>query len=219
MEEVYSLKSLVSDIYGTSEKMGTTYEANYKELQRIDKIIRRNSDYSQVKGILKENKDKYVALMKDIVFNNDVKSSIEKLNKGKKITYEEIQTIINIYLKHDPKLKNRVDTYNDMHRKLEIAQGKAIGILKGIIEYFTVEELLIVEESIFNDTLSKIVLLTDEYKNQVDSICKDAIEKCEYYNKIDNQIYTHKLINTLIPSIESRRFISQYNKEIKNKEI
>lgn len=214
MKEVYSLRELVKDIYGTSEYKDNSFEANYKELQRIDEVLRQNSDYSQLKGILKENKDKYIGLMKDIVSDSDLKKSIEKLNKGKKVKYEELEHIVNIYLKHNLQLKDRVDRYNDMHRKLEMIQDKEIGLLKGIIEYFTEEELLIVEENIFNDTLKKIELLTDEYKNKVDKICREAIDTCKYYDKIDDQIYTAKLINTLIPSVESKKLMSQYKKLI-----
>ncbi|WP_415339566.1 hypothetical protein, partial [Clostridium perfringens] len=59
MSKVYSLRELTTEIYGTEEG-DNSFESNYKELQRLDKALRKNSDYSNVKGILEENKDKYV---------------------------------------------------------------------------------------------------------------------------------------------------------------
>lgn len=219
MKEVYSLKELVKDIYGVEENvgLGNTFEANYKELQRLDKVIRQNSNYSNLKGILAVNKERYVNFIKDIISNSELKKSVEDLNKGKKISYEKLQAVIEVYLKYNDDLRFRVERYNYMHNQVEIIQGKSIGILKAIIEYFNEEELLLVEEMIFNDTLKKIENVTSEYKRQIEMICNDAIKTCQYYDKIEDRIYISKLMKTLIPSIESKKFMDQYNKEIKKR--
>lgn len=211
MSKVYSLRELTTEIYGTEEG-DNSFESNYKELQRLDKALRKNSDYSNVKGILEENKDKYVDFIKDIL-KEGLGNSLIKCNNGKNVSNKDLEKINSIYLKHNNPLKAKLEAYNYMTKKIVDIQSKSISILDSIRGYFT-EELIFKEKEIFDNTLDEINKLTEEYNQRVNQVYENAKKTCESYDDMDNFLYTQKVIKTLFNSIDSNKFNTQYKTEI-----
>ena len=182
-KKVYSLSHLVEEIYNI-DKDSNSFEANYKDLQRLDKVLRGNSDYDISKGILEENKDKYVETLKKVIANDDIKRIIKKMGSKKEITEEEYKKYTKFMLENlaDDSMKSKVDELDKIYNKISQIESKIKDILNVIPNYFDVE----------STDLMKIVL--DEYENRIDKLHDDIKKKCKELDVIDDKRYKQKLL-------------------------
>ncbi|MBZ9633390.1 hypothetical protein [Clostridium sp. FP1] len=187
IKKVYSLSELVEEIYLVNKETSKNYDACYKELQRIDKVLRGNSDYSMSKGILEDHKEKYVSSIKKIVNDSELKKIIAKIGSNKKLTDEEYKKYTEFMLKNinDENIKEKVNDMESIKQKIEKIDSKVKYIINLIPNYFDVE----------STDLMEIVL--DEYEKEIDKLHKKIQERCEELDEIDDMRYKEKLIKTL----------------------
>lgn len=184
-KKVYPLSDLVEEIYNTNKDSGS-FASNYKDLQRIDKVLRGTSDYDRSKGILEENKDKYVENLKKVINNGDIRSIINKIGKAKKLTEEEHDKYTKFILENlsDDSVKAKVDELDEVGKKISQIESKVKYILNVIPNYFDVE----------STDLMKIVL--DKYEDGINRLHAEIEKKCKELDAIDDERYKQKLLKT-----------------------
>lgn len=184
-KKIYPLSDLVEEIYDTN-KDSESFASNYKDLQRIDKVLRGTSDYDRSKGILEENKDKYVETLKKVISNGDIKSIISKIGKEKKLTEEEHNKYTKFILENlsDDSVKVKVDELDEIGKRISKIESKVKYILNVIPNYFDVE----------STDLMKIVL--DKYEEGINELHDEIKKKCEELDIIDDERYKQKILRT-----------------------
>lgn len=184
-KKIYPLSDLVEEIYGTN-KDSESFASNYKDLQRIDKALRRTSDYDRSKGILEENKYKYVETLKKVIANGDIKSIISKIGKEKKLTEEEHNKYIKFMLENlsDDSIKVKLDELDEIWNRISKIESEVKYMLNVIPNYFEVE----------STDLMKILL--DKCENGINELHDEIQKKYEELYIIDNERYKHKILRT-----------------------
>lgn len=187
VKKVYPLSKLVGEIYSVNKETSKNYDACYKELQRIDKVLRGTSDYSMTKGILEDYKEKYVLTIKEIVNDNELKKIILKIDSNKKLTEQEHKRYTEFMLKNinDENVKEKVNDMELVRQKIDKINNKVNYIINVIPNYFDVE----------STDLMKIVL--DEYEKEIDKLHERIQKRCEELDEIDDIRYKEKLMKTL----------------------
>ncbi|AWZ49679.1 hypothetical protein C3495_13115 [Clostridiaceae bacterium 14S0207] len=187
VKKVYPLSELVEEIYLVNKETSKNYDACYKELQRIDKVLRGTSDYFMTKGILEDYKEKYILTIKEIVNENELKKIILKIGSNKNLTEQEHKKYTEFMLKNinDENVKEKVNDMELIRQKIDKINSKVNYIINVIPNYFDVE----------STDLMKIVL--DEYEKQIDELHKTIQKRCEELDEIDDIRYKEKLIQTL----------------------
>lgn len=217
MEKVYSLRELVPEIFGVDENR-EMFEANYKELVRLNNIVKYNTDYRYLQGVSEENKDNYVRLMKNIIESGDVKKLIKKFNEEKKFTNEEFEKIKNIFLNslgnERSEVEAKINKVELLEERMYGIQNRSIYILGEVLTYFC-DEALFLTEGVFNDIANEMEAILDEYDNKVNNLLKKAKIKCNELDDLDDEIYINKIIKGYISSIENKKFQDKYNKILK----
>lgn len=96
--EVYSVGSLISDITGESKLTSQAYDARRQEVYRAVKLIRSvlaKTDHDQgVPKIHKDDKERFVALMKDFIEDHEFMDLLKRLQAGKELTEEQYDFLI-----------------------------------------------------------------------------------------------------------------------------
>lgn len=215
MQKTYSLAELVEEIFGIDED-NVAFESHYKKLQRLDKLIRQNSDFQKTQGISEENRDSYVKFMKIIHNEPDKEEILKKISKGKYISEGEHEKLRDVYfrskeLEVHKELKNKVDNYDKLYSKLEHMQARGLSTLEAIRGYFF-ESLFPLEEAIFNETLNQLYNITDKYIEEVNKVCEKAKNTCMLYDELDNRIFESMLLKSVSPSVQSGKYNHLYNK-------
>lgn len=217
MQKVYSLRELVPEIFGVDENR-EMFEANYKELVRLNNIVKYNTDYRYLQGVSEENKDNYVRLMKNIIESGDVKKLIKKFNEEKKFTNEEFEKIKNIFLNslgnERSEVEAKINKVELLEERMYGIQNRSIYILREVLTYFC-DEALFLTEGVFNDIANEMEAILDEYDNKVNNLLKKAKIKCNDLDDLDDEIYINKIIKGYISSIENKKFQDKYNKILK----
>lgn len=217
MQKVYSLRELVPEIFGVDENR-EMFEANYKELVRLNNIVKYNTDYRYLQGVSEENKDNYVRLMKNIIESGDVKKLIKKFNEEKKFTNEEFEKIKNIFLNslgnERSEVEAKINKVELLEERMYGIQNRSIYILGEVLTYFC-DEALFLTEGVFNDIANEMEAILDEYDNKVNNLLKKAKIKCNELDDLDDEIYINKIIKGYISSIENKKFQDKYNKILK----
>lgn len=217
MQKVYSLRELVPAIFGVDEN-SEMFEANYKELVRLNNIVKYNTDYRYLQGVSEENKDNYVRLMKNIIESGDVKKLIKKFNEEKKFTNEEFEKIKNIFLNslgnERSEVEAKINKVELLEERMYGIQNRSIYILGEVLTYFC-DEALFLTEGVFNDIANEMEAILDEYDNKVNNLLKKAKIKCNELDDLDDEIYINKIIKGYISSIENKKFQDKYNKILK----
>lgn len=217
MQKVYSLRELVPYIFGVDEN-NSSFEANYKELVRLNNIVKYNTDYKHMQGILEENKDNYIRLMKNIIESGDVKKLIKKLNEGKALTNKEFEKIIRVFFdslgNKKSEVEEKVNKIDSLEERMYKIQNMSVYILKEILTYFC-EDAFFLTENVFNDIANDMEIILDEYDNKVNNLFKKAKAKCNELDELDDEIYSEKIIKGYISSIENKKFKDKYNRILK----
>ena len=185
-KRVYPLSDLVEEIYDTN-KDSESFAANYKDLQRIDKVLRGSSDYNKSKGILEENKDKYVKTIKKVIVKGEIKSIINKIRKADTLTEEEHNKYTKFILENlsDDSVKAKIDELDEIGKRISQIESKVKHILKVIPNYFDVD----------STDLMNIVL--DKYEKGINELHDEIEKKCKELDAIDDERYRQKLLRTL----------------------
>lgn len=184
---IYSLKELVEEIYDI-DKNSNCFDSNYKDLQRIDSALRGSSDYYITKGILKENKDKYVKLIKKIISNDEIKKIVKKIGKNKILTEEEDKKYVEFMLDNfdsGDSLKENIEELKKINKRITKIENEVKYILYGIPKYFECE----------STDLMNIVL--DVYEEGIKKLHQEIKNKCKELDSIDNTVFEEKLIALL----------------------
>ena len=217
MQKVYSLRELVPEIFGVDEN-SEIFESNYKELVRLNNIVKYNTDYRYLQGVSEENKDNYVRLMKNIIESGDVKKLIKKFNEEKEFTNEEFEKIKNIFLNslgnERSEVEAKINKVELLEERMYGIQNRSIYILREVLTYFC-DEALFLTEGVFNDIANEMEAILDEYDNKVNNLLKKAKIKCNELDDLDDEIYINKIIKGYISSIENKKFQDKYNKILK----
>ncbi|WP_338631017.1 hypothetical protein [Clostridium baratii] len=217
MQKVYSLRELVPYIFEVDEN-NSSFEANYKELVRLNNIVKYNTDYKHMQGIPEENKDNYIRLMKNIIESGDVKKLIKKFNEGKSLKNEEFEKIIGVFFASLGNGKNevegKVNRLHSLEERMYELQDRSTYILKEVLTYFC-DDAFFLTEDIFNDIANDMEIILDEYDNKVKNLLKKAKAKCNELDELDDEIYSEKIIKGYISSIANKKFRDKYNRILK----
>ncbi|WP_297639027.1 hypothetical protein [uncultured Clostridium sp.] len=214
-QKVYSLRELVPEIFGVGEE-SNSFESKYKELVRLNNLVKMNTDYSDMQGVLAENKDNYVRLMKNIdTSTDDVKKLIKKFNERKLLTREEFEKIMAVFInslgtKKD-EVKEKIDIINKLEEKMYKIQDENMYILKEVLTYFC-DDAIFLTEGVFNEIAKEMQNLLDEHKGKVNNLLKVAKSRFKELDVIDDEIYETKLIKGYISSIEDKKFKDKYSR-------
>lgn len=186
-KKIYPLMDLVEKIYDTDEN-SESFNANYKDLLRIDKALRGVSDYDISQGILEENKDKYIKTVRKVVGNPDIKRIIKKVGLKKTLTGEEHNKYTKFMLENlsDDSVKSKVDELDEIVKRISQIESKVKHILNVIPNYFDVE----------STDLMKIVL--DKYENGINELHDEIKKKCKELDSIDDERYEQKMLRTFL---------------------
>lgn len=186
-KKIYPLMDLVEKIYDTDEN-SESFDANYKDLLRIDKALRGVSDYDISQGILEENKDKYIKTVRKVVGNPDIKRIIKKVGLKKTLTGEEHNKYTKFMLENlsDDSVKSKVDELDEIVKRISQIESKVKHILNVIPNYFDVE----------STDLMKIVL--DKYEQGINKLHDEIEKQCKELDSIDDERYEQKMLRTFL---------------------
>lgn len=187
LEKVYPLTELVEDIYDIDKETAKNYEACYKELQRIDKVLRQISDFSMTTGVVQRNRDRYVLMIRELISDRELKKVIVKISRNKKLTEIEDDMYHEFFYKYIDNEKDK-EIFNGMrliNKKIENITGKVTRFVNIIPTYFDIE----------STDLMNIVL--DEYETKVDELNVWLKKRCEQLDEIDDERYKEKILRGL----------------------
>lgn len=167
-KEFYSLREMVVEITGINEE-DKIFDAKYKEIQRIIRAFRKSLGQkgSRMK-IASSEKNILVEATKNFYNNEEAREIIRKLDKEERLTIEEHDVLINIFV--EVMLKYSTE---DEKKKLEqfVKEMKDDEFFdKGeIIKKEVIEDMFLVDEIKHYETKLKYL---DEYKKILDDALK-----------------------------------------------
>ena len=185
-KRIVPLSSLVEEIYGSVKEKDADYEANLKELQRIDKAMRGQSDFALTNGILAENRDRFVHFVKQVVRNPGIKKLIIKQGQNKRLTLDEFITLRDFY----------IDTEKDQTIKEEFIRNKKINeqLERVITKELAIRTMIFCT---FDENSSDIAEdLLNRYEEKLDKIRNELIEECKKNSNLDDQRFYERMIRT-----------------------
>ncbi len=94
----YSLRSLVPEITGIDENDTKFFDSALKNVQRIEKSIRKISSYYDTNGIPESKKDEFVSLVRDVYQDTDKSRAINKFSSGKVLNEEETLLLFDTFV-------------------------------------------------------------------------------------------------------------------------
>lgn len=182
-KEIYYLTDLIPEIWDINDYTIQNIKAYEKELQRIDKSIRTVSDFGMTTGILKQNKDKYVRLVKDIVSNSVIKKIITKIGNGKELTEQENTLYIEFMMEHEDnqEIKQKVADTLEIEKTVKKIRKEVNHILHVLCNYFDTDSI----------DLTKTAIL--EYEKGISNLSREIEKTCERLDVIDAMRYTERL--------------------------
>ena len=203
-KEVYYLTDLIPEIWDINDYTLKNIKSYEKELQRIDKSLRGTSDFDKTRGILKQNKDKYVRLVKDIVANSEIKKIITKVGKRKELTELENTLYMEFMMEHEDnqEVKEKIADTLEIEKTVKKIHNEVNHILHVLCNYFDTDSI----------DLTKIAIL--EYEAGISSLSKKIKEKCEELDIIDDMRYEEKLRQTF--SVYGEKHIKKEKQGQKN---
>lgn len=183
---IVPLSSLVTDVYGSVKDKDIDYEANLKELQRIDKAIRGQSDYYVTQGIPVANRARFVNFFKKVIENPDIKKLIIKYDKNKTLNSDEFIKLHNFYIEveQDAKIKEKFIRTKKISEQMERIIVKEESIRKMIYCYFDED---------CSDIVDKLL---DQYEQKLDMIREELVEECKKFSDEDDKRFFERLMRT-----------------------
>ncbi len=183
---IVPLSSLVTDVYGSVKDKDIDYEANLKELQRIDKAIRGQSDYYVTQGIPVANRARFVNFFKKVIENPDIKKLIIKYDKNKTLNSDEFIKLHNFYIEveQDANIKEKFMRTKKINEQMERIIVKEESIRKMIYCYFDED---------CSDIVDKLL---DQYEQKLDMIKEELVEECKKLSDEDDKRFFERLMRT-----------------------
>lgn len=221
IEKVYSLRELVPEIYGIDPTKSKNVDAHYKELTRVDKLLRGLSDVPESKGIMESYKENYVNLMKAIIFDDgNFKNILNKICNNKKVSNEECMSLINLMLnnlsgesKRD-KVEYKISKYDEFYKRIENIEERTTGILSGVVKYFD-EDALFLTYEVFKDCEEKISLILDNFEKEIKEV-EDYVNlrkgQLDYINDMIFDDKIEKIISSTMASSKHKHLTNKFNK-------
>lgn len=187
------------EIFGITDSTQETIDADYKALQRLDRVLRGNSDYNMTQGILAENKHKYIKLMRDVINHSDMKKIIMKLDKGKELTEKEHICYMEFMMEHeeDEQTKEKVALALEIEKKVKKIRNEVNHILHVLCNYFDTD----------SGDLTKIAV--EEYEKGIEMLSKEIEKKCKELDIIEDLRYEEKLYKAV--SVYGEKHINTKN--------
>lgn len=184
----YSLRSLVPEITGIDENDTKFFDSALKNVQRIEKSIRKISSYQDTNGIPESKKDEFVSLVRDIYEDDNKKKAMNKFSSGKVLNEDETLLLYDTFVKH---MEDEEEKAIYKQRRDEL---KGDSILKKIKE--------------INESILKVVNLTDSFvydfrEGVVDDLKKDIQKVLDEYEEKIHEVKIAENLRLHIASIEN----------------
>lgn len=182
-KDVYFLTDLIPEIWDINDYTIQSIDSYKKELQRIDASLRGMSDFNKTQGILRENKDRYVRLVKDIVADREIKRIVTKVGKGKELTESEYTLYMKFMMEHEdnPEVKEKVEDTIEIEKTVKKIRNEVNHILQVLCDYFDTDSI----------DLTKAAIL--QYEEGISRLSREIQQRCEELDVIDNMRYEAKL--------------------------
>ncbi|MBH6946641.1 hypothetical protein I6A93_02900 [Clostridioides difficile] len=194
----YSLRSLVPEITGIDENDTKFFDSALKNVQRIEKSIRKISSYHDTNGIPESKKDEFVSLVRDIYQDTDKSRAINKFSSGKVLNEEETLLLFDTFVSN---MKDENERVIWKQRRDE---------LKGDIVLEKVKEI--------NQSVLKVVNLTDSFVYDfrigvVDDLKKDIQKILDEYEETIQEVKILENLKINLTSIENEEDrVAEFNK-------
>ncbi len=171
----YDLKELVPEITGVDEEDYVLWQSTLKDIQRIDKLVRGISSYSDTNKIPESQKDDIVVLYRTLNKDREKLDILKKFARKKHLTEKESETLFDLFV-NSMNNKEEREEYSKHREEVKSEELKAgvDKIISSIIE--TVKET---EEFTYGarlkllDSLSKHVEMVIEFHKKEIQVAKE----------------------------------------------
>ncbi|HBF4082058.1 hypothetical protein NQ905_12905 [Clostridioides difficile] len=171
----YDLKELVPEITGVDEDDYILWQSTLKDIQRIDKLVRGISSYSDTNKIPESQKDDIVVLYRTLNKDREKLDILKKFARKKHLTEKESETLFDLFV-NSMNNKEEREEYSKHREEVKSEELKAgvDKIISSIIE--TVKET---EEFTYGarlkllDSLSKHVEMVIEFHKKEIQVAKE----------------------------------------------
>ena len=121
----YDLKELVPEITGVDEEDYILWQSTLKDIQRIDKLVRGISSYSDTNKISESQKDDIVVLYRTLNKDREKLDILKKFARKKHLTEKESETLFDLF----------VNSMNSKEETEEFTYGARLKLLDSLSKH------------------------------------------------------------------------------------